>query len=103
MSDTLGRFTLPEAGSGTGEESPLRRAARQQVERRRKVRADAVAYVVINAFLVGVWAVLDRGYFWPGWVLAIWGVLLLLAFWDVYLRRPVSDAEVDAEVERRRR
>jgi len=47
--------------------------------------------------------VLDRGYFWPGWVLAIWGVLLLLAFWDVYLRRPVSDAEVDAEVERRRR
>ena len=36
--------------------------------------SDTFAYVVINAFLIGVWAVTGAGYFWPGWVLAGWGV-----------------------------
>jgi hypothetical protein len=35
-----------------------------------------MAYLVINAFLVGIWAASGFGSFWPGWVLAVWGVLL---------------------------
>lgn len=72
--------------------------ALKRLERQSKLRADMVAYVVINAFLVGVWAVTDRGYFWPGWVLAGWGVLLLLDVWNVYFRRPITEADVDREV-----
>jgi hypothetical protein len=76
--------------------------ARKRLERKVKFRADLAAYVVINLFLVGVWLVTDRGYFWPGWVLAGWGVLLLLDAWNVYLRRPITEADVDRELRRAR-
>jgi 2TM domain len=62
-----------------------------------------VAYVVVNAFLVLVWAVTGGGYFWPMWVMAGWGIGLVLHFWETFVRRPVTEADVDAEVDRLRR
>ena len=47
--------------------------ARDRLMRKRKFRGDVVAYLVINAFLVGIWAVNGLGYFLPGWVLGGWG------------------------------
>jgi fatty acid desaturase len=79
-----------------------RELARKRVERKHKFRGDVVAYVVINLFLVGIWAFSGAGYFWPGWVLAGWGVALLLDAWNVYYRRPITEAEIDEEMQRRR-
>jgi hypothetical protein len=79
-----------------------RERARVRVEKRHKLRADFVAYVVINLALVVAWAVTGSGYFWPGWVLGFWGVFLLLDAWNVYYRRPVTEAEIDEELTRRR-
>lgn len=79
-----------------------REEARKRVERKHKLRADAVAYVVINAFLIGAWAATGFGYFWPGWVLAGWGVLLLLDAWNAYFGRPVTEADIDRELGGRR-
>lgn len=76
-----------------------RASARKRIEKRRNLQGGLVAYVVINAFLVGVWAMTGRGYFWPGWVLAGWGVGLVLGLWD-YVRGPVTDADVEAELRR---
>lgn len=76
-------------------EQPQRALARKELEARRKFRADLFAYVVVNLFFVGAWAVTGAGYFWPGWVLAGWGVLLLLDFWNVYLRRPITEQDID--------
>ena len=59
-----------------------------------------VAYAVINAFLVGIWAVAGFGYFWPGWVLAGWGVLLLLDGWDAYYRHDVTEEDIQRELHR---
>lgn len=79
-----------------------RELARARVEKRRKFRADVVGYIVINAFLIGVWALTGAGYFWPAWVLAGWGVLLLLDGWNAFFRRPVSESDVDRELQRLR-
>jgi fatty acid desaturase len=79
-----------------------REQARKRVEKKHKLRGDVVAYVLINMFLIGVWAVTGAGYFWPGWVLAGWGVLLLLDAWNAYYRRPITDDEIDEEMGRRR-
>ncbi len=38
----------------------------------------ARSYVIINVFLVGVWALAGAGYFWPAWVLLGWGLALVL-------------------------
>ena len=84
-----------DAASGTATEWEW---ARGRVERKAKFRADLVAYIVINMFLVGVWALNDSGSFWPGWVLSIWGVLLLLDAWNAFGRRPLTEADIDREL-----
>lgn len=87
---------------GTDTETPEYAAARRRVERRRKFAADVVAYVVINACLIGVWAFTGAGYFWPGWVLAGWGVALLLDAWNVFVQRPVTEEDIQRELHRSR-
>ena len=72
--------------------------ARARVLRKRKFRGDVVGYIVINAFLMGIWAVSGFGYFWPGWVLAGWGVLLVLDGWDAFYRRDVTEVDVQREL-----
>lgn len=74
--------------------------ARARLQRKRKFRGDLVAYFVINAFLVGIWAVTGLGYFWPGWVLAGWGVLLLLDGWNTYYRHDVTEEDIQREMHR---
>ena len=74
--------------------------ARRRVERKRKFFGDLASYLLINAFLVGAWAVTGFGYFWPGWILGASGVLLALDAWKVFYRRPVTDADVEAELRR---
>ena len=78
-----------------------RERARKQVERKRRFWGGVVAYVVINLFLIGAWAVTGFGYFWPGWVLAGWGVLIVLDAGKVYFRRPLTEEDIDRELRNR--
>jgi hypothetical protein len=80
-----------------------REAARRRLQARRDFGSHLVSYVVVNAFLIGVWAVTGAGYFWPVWIMACWGMGLVLHAWDVFWRRPLTEADIDAELERRRR
>ena len=80
-----------------------RELARERVEERRDFSSHLVAYVVINAFLIAIWAFTGFGYFWPVWVLAGWGVGLVLHAWDVFVRRPVTEADIETELRRHRR
>jgi len=84
--------TTADAG-GDAEVLTDREAARRRVQARRDFGGHLVAYVVINTFLVLVWAVTGAGYFWPVWVIA-------LHAWDVFLRRAVTEADIDAELHR---
>jgi hypothetical protein len=52
-------------------------------------------------FLVWIWASTGRGYFWPGWVLGGWGMGMVLSFWEIFVRRPISEADIEAEMRRR--
>ena len=81
-------------------EHEARLAAVRRLEKRRGWTASFLAYVVVNTFLVCIWAVTGRGYFWPGWVLGGWGIGEVLGFWDAFVRRPISEAEIEAEMRR---
>lgn len=85
---------ISSAGGTTSERDRIRKS----LELQRKFRGDLVAYVVINAFLVVVWLLTGAGYFWPVWVMAAWGVLLVLDGWNAYLRRPVTEEDIDRHV-----
>lgn len=77
--------------------------ARRRVADRRDFGSHVVAYVVVNAFLILVWVVTGSGYFWPAWVLGAWGIGLVLHAWETFGRRPVTDADVEAELRRHQR
>ena len=95
--------TSGDAAAPVQDQTAVERAqARKRLQDRRKIVSDVVAYVVINAFLVFVWLMSGGGYFWPGWVMAGWGILLVLHVWEVFWRRPITEAEVDQEVSRSR-
>ncbi len=81
-------------------ETDVRTEARKRLQKQRDFTAHLVAYVVVNAMLIGIWAVTGAGYFWPIWVLLGWGVGLVLNAWDVYFRRPITEADVDRAVAR---
>ena len=84
-------------------EHDIRQQARVRLQKRSDLGAHVVAYVLINAMLVGIWAITGAGYFWPAWVLLGWGVGLALNVWDVFFRHPITDADIEREVNRMRR
>ncbi len=86
-------------------EQPLdeREDARRRVQARRDFGSHLVAYAVINGFLIAVWAITGAGYFWPIWIICGWGIGLVLHAWDVFVRKPVTESDIDAELNRRRR
>lgn len=97
------RETIPGPGFAEHRGTPAEREwARKRIERKRKLRGDLVAYVVVNSFLVVAWAITGGGYFWPGWVLGVWGVLLLLDLLSFYYRKPLTEADIDRELGKRR-
>ena len=65
-----------------------RQQARKRVQARRDFGAHLVSYLVVNAFLILVWAVTGAGYFCPIWVIGGRGVGLALHAWDSFLRKP---------------
>jgi hypothetical protein len=80
-----------------------REAARRRLHAKRDFGSHLAAYVVVNGFLVGIWAITGAGYFWPAWILGCWGAGLVLHAWDVYWRRPVTEADVNEELRRHQR
>lgn len=86
-------------------EEPFRDKSRSEavkrLEKKRGWQAAMVAYVVVNAFFVGIWALTGRGYFWPAWVIGGWGLGMVLSFWDIYVRRPITEEDIEAELRRR--
>jgi hypothetical protein len=76
--------------------------ALQRVKKRRDFQNHLVAYVVINAAVWILWAVTGTGYPWPAWITGVWAIGLVLNGWDVYLRRSITEADVDREINRLR-
>jgi len=86
----------------TDPEEELRTEARRRLTERRQFPTHLAAYVVVNAMFVVVWAMTGAGFFWPGFVLAGWGVGVLLHAWSIWFQRPVTPDEVEQEMRRMR-
>lgn len=77
-----------------------REAAVKRVKARHDFRSHLAVYAVVNALLVVIWAATGAGYFWPIWPIAGWGIGLLLNAWDVYYRNPITEEEIQRELDR---
>lgn len=60
-------------------------------------------YILVNAFLVLIWALFSIGYFWPIWPVLGWGIGLVAHAVTVFLApMDVSEERIDLELERLR-
>ncbi len=77
-----------------------RAAAVKRLKEKRDFRNHVAAYVLVNGFLVVIWAVSGAGYFWPVWVMAGWGIGLAFNAWAVYFQQPITEEEIRREMGR---
>lgn len=77
-----------------------RSLALERLKKRRDFQGHVIAYLVINAALWGLWAATGAGYPWPAWVSGAWGVGVILNAWEVFLRPPITEADVEREMQR---
>jgi 2TM domain len=109
----------PPSVPGRGDQL-ARQQAIKQIERKRRFKVSAVASAVVMVLLVAIWAMSEyhnaggwpvHGFsqssgihdVWNYWIiypLVAWVVLLGAGAWSVYGHRPVSEAEIDREIER---
>ena len=91
-----------EAGSSPSPHDALREEAVTRLRKKRDFGMHALVYLLVNGFLVVIWAVTGGDFFWPIFPIAGWGIGLAANAWDVYGRRPISEAEIRREMERLR-
>ena len=84
-------------------EDDLRGRALDRLKKKADFRAHLLIYCLVNAVVLVVWAMTSRGFFWPVFVLAGWGIGLVANFYEAYVRDDPSEAQVAAEMERLRR
>jgi 2TM domain len=98
-----------EAGPGGGRRSDqqlpvagqdLRDRAIARLKQKRDFGVHLFVYLVVNSFLIGIWAFTGAGFFWPAFPLFLWGIGLVLNAWDVYWHKPLSEDRIREEMER---
>jgi hypothetical protein len=75
-----------------------RRRAREMAAARYGFRWHLPTYVLVNAFLVILWAYSGGGFFWPIFPLVFWGLGVLTHYWGAY--RSMGTSWIDRETER---
>jgi uncharacterized ion transporter superfamily protein YfcC len=72
-----------------------------QLKKRHDFRGHLLVYVLVNTFLVVIWAVIDvHGFFWPVFPIVGWGIGVVMNAWDVYWRPQITERDIQREIER---
>ena len=81
------------------DDSVLRERAKKRLKKRRDLHAHALVYVLFNSAVVLIWLVTSQGgFFWPIFLIAFWGIGLVMNAWDVYRGDDFTDEQIDREV-----
>jgi 2TM domain len=81
------------------EEEELREKAVVRLRKKADFKAHLLAYVLVNSFIVAIWAVTGWGYFWPIWPIMGWGIGVCFNAWDVYRRPDPTEHQIRREMD----
>ena len=81
-------------------ENALRDRAVRRLKKRRDFFAHLLVYVLVNTFLVAIWAVTSGGFFWPMFPIVGWGIGVVMNAWDVWRGDAFSEDEIAREIQR---
>lgn len=78
----------------------LRERAVKRLKKRRDFYGHILVYLLVNSFLVVIWAVTTPGgFFWPVFPLVGWGIGVVMNAWDVYVADEVTEDKIQREME----
>jgi polyferredoxin len=83
--------TEVKAMTNSVQDSELRERAIERLKKKRDFWSHVFAWALVNAFLVGIWAVTGGNFFWPIFPILGWGVGVFFHGWDVYARPPTEE------------
>lgn len=74
-------------------------ALRKVAKKRAAFKLSLVIYIVINAFLVGLWYFTTgpQFYFWPAWPMLGWGFGIIFQFVDAYMTNGIFSEDKEFE------
>ena len=72
------------------------------MRKRRGFFTDLIVYLLVNALLIVIWAVGTHGFFWPIFVIAGWGLALLLHARRVFFPADEDEDRIKREMDRMR-
>ncbi len=79
----------------------LRERAVKRLKKQRDFRGHLLVYVLVNAFLVTIWAMTNfHGFFWPVFPIVGWGIGVVMNAWDAYGREDFDEARIRREMDR---
>ncbi|HSL67362.1 MAG TPA: 2TM domain-containing protein [Actinomycetota bacterium] len=84
----------------TEADQELRERAVERLRKKSEFRAHLLSYVLVNGFLVIIWAITGASFFWPVFLIAGWGIGLVFHAWDVYRRQEYSEEQIQREIHR---
>lgn len=82
----------------------LRAQALDRLKKRRDLNAHLLVYTLVNSAIWGIWAVIavtsGSSWPWPVFLTLFWGIGVAMNVWDVYFRRPITEQELEREIDR---
>jgi len=79
----------------------MRARAVRRLKKKRDFYAHVLVYVLMNAFVVVIWAMSGAGsFFWPIFLIVPWGIGLVMNGWDVYRGEDFTEAQIRREMHR---
>ena len=90
--------------SAGAQDAELRDRAMKQLKKRRDFRGHLLVYLLVNGFLVVIWALTNpQGFFWPVFPLVGWGIGVVMNAWDVYGAQDFSEEQIHRQMQRMER
>lgn len=76
----------------------LRERAVRRLRKQRDFRVHLLIYVMVNTFLVVIWAMTGAGFFWPIFPLVGWGIGVVANAYDAYGRDVPTEEQINHEM-----
>lgn len=81
----------------------LREQALRRLRKRQEFKAHLLVYALVNLVVWAIWAVIavnsHSWWPWPVFLTLFWGIGLVMNAWEVYFRRPITEEELQREME----
>lgn len=93
---------MTENENGPLSEEELRERAVKRLRKKQDFFRHLVVFVLVNTFLVVIWAISGVGFFWPVFPLLGWGIGLTMHAWDTFASTGFGEARIRREMDRMR-